>query len=409
MSATKIDKYKYYSLSEKLKILEANPVNSKIINNNHPDDPKPKNRNKKYWVPWIFFPNDLGLNKSQSIKKIYYWKTGWKPKEEIDFEKALENSQDFKETKKELENTKFYEKFIKKSNWSENFNINELKTPPEVGKIKSTWLGHATFFIQFSNGFNCLIDPVLSDIIGVGRETKVPVNISDLKIAGINIDLILISHTHYDHLEFDLLTQLEKDFPEAKFVFPKDVKKLFKTSIFQSKDNSKSRMAKKTTELMWWESFEVKGEEGQNMKITLTPAQHYSNRTLFDAYDYLWGGFVIENLSDQTSLYFVGDSGYCPVFKEIGQTFPNLTVSLIPIGAYKPRWFMSPQHCNPEESVQIHLDLKCKQSVAMHWLTFSLADDKAFEPLVEFEVFRKRRGVENFEWVEIGETRFYEK
>lgn len=112
----------------------------------------------------------------------------------------------------------------------------------------------------------------------------------------------------------------------------------------------------------------------------------------------------------ETSVYFAGDTGYCQAFTDIGKQFPEITLALIPIGAYLPRWFMGPQHINPEEAVQVFRDLGCKNALGIHWLTFDLADDRGTEPVKELEYFKLKRQVdsERFIVTSIGNTRQYE-
>ncbi|CAN0274116.1 unnamed protein product, partial [Chrysoparadoxa australica] len=120
-------------------------------------------------------------------------------------------------------------------------------------------------------------------------------------------------------------------------------------------------------ELDWWSAVD------HQLKITAVPAQHFSGRGFFDRDQSLWCGYVLEHANKK--FYFAGDSGYGDFFKEIGQKMGPMDISLIPIGAYLPKWFMSPIHVSPDESLMIHRDVKSKQSIAMHFGTFPLADD----------------------------------
>lgn len=121
-------------------------------------------------------------------------------------------------------------------------------------------------------------------------------------------------------------------------------------------------------ELDWWENGEENG-----FQIHSVPANHFSGRGLFDRDRTLWSGFVIEHIG--RNLYYVGDTGYSEIFKEVGNRFPQIDVALIPIGAYKPEWFMGPIHVTPEEAILIHQDIKSQKSLAMHFGCFPLADD----------------------------------
>jgi len=131
--------------------------------------------------------------------------------------------------------------------------------------------------------------------------------------------------------------------------------------------------AQSVTELDWW-----KDDDFDGWKITSVPAQHFSGRGLGDRNATLWCGWVMKK--DAFTYYFAGDSGYCPYFKEIGDRLGPMNLSTIPIGAYDPRWFMSPVHVSPEEAVQIHQDVGSQFSIGMHWGTFKLTDEDMDEP-----------------------------
>ena len=126
-------------------------------------------------------------------------------------------------------------------------------------------------------------------------------------------------------------------------------------------------------ELDWWDEISFNG-----IRFVCTPTQHFSGRTLFDRNETLWSSWVI--LGKSARLYFTGDSGYFPGFKEIGERFGPFDVAAVPIGAYKPRWFMAPVHVNPVEAVDVYLDVKVKFFVPIHWGTFQLSDEPITEP-----------------------------
>jgi L-ascorbate metabolism protein UlaG (beta-lactamase superfamily) len=135
----------------------------------------------------------------------------------------------------------------------------------------------------------------------------------------------------------------------------------------------------KVTELDWWENHSAGGQ----LELTFTPAQHFSSRHPFDRDRALWGGFVIS--TEMRRIYFTGDSGYGEHFKEIGRRAQSIDLALIPIGGYKPRWFMEPAHVNPEEAVKIHFDVQARSSLAMHFGTFQLADEGIDEPIQDLQ------------------------
>ena len=228
-----------------------------------------------------------------------------------------------------------------------------------------TWIGHASFLIQL-DGINILTDPHLTEraspIVFAGPSITTPpgLAIEDLP----EIDVIVISHNHYDHLDYQTILKItRKQINRQPLVLvPLKLKKLLK-----------SFGARNVKELDWWDTTTFK-----NLNIHSVPVQHWSNRS-FNTNKTLWCGWVFEN-EDFKSI-FVGDTGYSKDFSTIQQKFGPMDLSMIPIGAYAPRWFMKDHHCNVEESIQIHKDLKSKKSIAMHWGTFQLTDEPMDEPV----------------------------
>ena len=228
-----------------------------------------------------------------------------------------------------------------------------------------TWIGHASFLIQL-DGINILTDPHLTEraspivFAGPSRTTPPGLAIEDLP----EIDVIVISHNHYDHLDYQTILKItRKQINRQPLVLvPLKLKKLLK-----------SFGARNVKELDWWDTTTFK-----NLNIHSVPVQHWSNRS-FNTNKTLWCGWVFEN-EDFKSI-FVGDTGYSKDFSTIQQKFGPMDLSMIPIGAYAPRWFMKDHHCNVEESIQIHKDLKSKKSIAMHWGTFQLTDEPMDEPV----------------------------
>ncbi len=263
---------------------------------------------------------------------------------------------------------------------AEHVNANQLST---------TYINHATHLIQLHQ-MNILTDPVFSyrvspfKQIGPKRFRSPGVLIKDLP----RIDVIVISHNHYDHLDLSSLQKLW-EMHKMTIIVPLGNKKIVEKSN-----------ATKIIELDWWESIQITPEK----KITLVPAQHWSARSLWDANKALWGGFVIE--ADDLKIYFSGDTGYGKHFKEIHEYFGKIDVSILPIGAYEPRWFMKEQHMNPEEAVLAHLDLKSHLSIASHHLTFQLSDEGVDEPAIELKESLKKWEVSPHHFLipENGET-----
>jgi N-acyl-phosphatidylethanolamine-hydrolysing phospholipase D len=227
-----------------------------------------------------------------------------------------------------------------------------------------TWIGHASFLLQV-DGLNILTDPHLTKraspvfFAGPSRTTPPGLSIDDLP----DIDIIVISHNHYDHLDYQTILKImrkQQENPPLVLV-PLKLKKLLQ-----------SFGASNIKELEWWESTSYK-----NLKIHSVPVQHWSNRS-FNTNKTLWCGWVFE--TNNFKCIFVGDTGYSKDFEAIQKKFGFMDLALIPIGAYAPRWFMKDHHCNIEEAIQIHKDLKSKHSVAMHWGTFQLTDEPMDEP-----------------------------
>jgi N-acyl-phosphatidylethanolamine-hydrolysing phospholipase D len=195
----------------------------------------------------------------------------------------------------------------------------------------------------------------------------------------------LISHNHYDHLDQYTVERL-RDKPE--YLVPLGLGQWFK-----------KREIENLIELDWWETTSALG-----LKFFSVPIQHFSNRSLFDRNKTLWCGWVVEGKIGR--IFFAGDTGYSPVFKEIGKRFGPIRVSLIPIGAYMPRWFMKPVHVNPPEAIRIHQDTNSQQSIASHWGTFKLSDEPVEEPPLYLEEALKEAGLDkkDFLIMKFGET-----
>ena len=181
------------------------------------------------------------------------------------------------------------------------------------------------------------------------------------------IDAVVISHNHYDHFDIWSLKKLSKLNPETVFMVPVgDQKRLIKAGV------------KNVIEMNWWESLDI-----SNTTFHFTPVQHWSKRGLFDRNKSLWGGWFMQ--TDQLALYHAGDTGYSNDFKATYERLGAPDYSFIPIGAYDPRWFMQDSHVNPEEAVQIALDLNTPYSFGMHWGTFLLTDEPIVEPPIRLK------------------------
>ncbi|MEC9391971.1 MAG: MBL fold metallo-hydrolase [Pseudomonadota bacterium] len=228
------------------------------------------------------------------------------------------------------------------------------------------WIGHASFLVSNGN-VNILFDPIFSErasplkFAGPKRLIRPATNISSLP----KIDIIAISHNHYDHLDIESLKKIQNKYPNVKILIPKGDGKLLK------KHNLKNGK-----EFLWWESIKIK-----ETTLTFTPSQHWSARGLGDRNKSLWGSWHVKH--DKKNIFHAGDTGYSEDFKEIHKRLGNVDFAMIPIGAYAPRWFMGYSHVNPEEAIKIAIDLNAKESVGMHWGTFILTDEPVLEPKKE--------------------------
>ena len=253
-----------------------------------------------------------------------------------------------------------------------------------------TFVNHCTFLIQ-TNGLNILTDPIWSDRaspyswIGPKRMRPPGIAFEDLP----HIDAVLLSHNHYDHLDIKTVKRLRATF-NPQFVVPLGVEKYLH-----------NQGIKNTAHLDWWDEFNLHNQ----LSLTAVPGQHFSGRGLFDRNRTLWCGYVLH--ASAGNIYFAADTGYGNFIHEIRNRFGPIFTSLLPIGAYKPRWFMEPIHMSPEEAVQAHLDLESQQSIASHFGTFPMADDGMHEPVEELEKSRQKLGIANDRFFTLDEGQTY--
>ena len=228
-----------------------------------------------------------------------------------------------------------------------------------------TWIGHATILLQIE-GYNILTDPHFSKrtspVQWAGPERVAPLGMALADLPP--IDIVVISHDHYDALDEQTIKELRQrpGGEKTRFYVPLGLKKWFAI-----------RGLDQVIEMDWWD----RRQDG-HFEVIAVPVQHWSKRSMFSRNKTLWAGWVIK--SNAFQFIFVGDTGYAPHFKEIGEKLGPFDLAAIPIGAYEPRWFMGKHHVNPEESVQIHKDVVSKKSVAIHWGTFILTDEPLDEP-----------------------------
>lgn len=267
-----------------------------------------------------------------------------------------------------------------------------LASPASTPRL--TWLGHASFLYQYG-AVSLLTDPVFSErcsplqFVGPRRHTPVPLQVADLP----PVTDVLISHNHYDHLDETTVRDLHRRFGEGlRFHVPTGVASWFH-----------KRGINNVSELGWWQWGE---ERERNMTLYCLPTQHFSGRSATDRNTSLWCSWIVD--IGRQRLYFAGDTGYSrDLFRQIGELFAPVDLALLPIGAYDPRWFMSPVHVAPEEAVHIHQDIGARRSVAMHWGTFVLTCEPMDEPPRRLRQALDDAGLsdEDFMVFQHGETR----
>jgi L-ascorbate metabolism protein UlaG (beta-lactamase superfamily) len=262
--------------------------------------------------------------------------------------------------------------------------------PPDCASV--TFIGHSTFLIRVA-GLTILTDPVFSNraspVSWAGPKRARPPGraFADLP----KVDLLLISHNHYDHMDLPSLRKIRRrDNPQVV------------TPLGNAVHLAKAGF-RRVQELDWWRSTVVAGD----VRVTATPARHFSARTLRDRNHSLWSGFMLD--IGLHHLFFAGDSGAGTHWAEIGQRLGAPGLALLPIGAYEPRTIMAPVHMNPAEAVEAHRALAAGRSVGMHFGTFQLTDEPIDAPLADLAVARTEAGVRAaaFVTLEFGETRVF--
>ncbi|XP_029901688.1 N-acyl-phosphatidylethanolamine-hydrolyzing phospholipase D isoform X2 [Myripristis murdjan] len=246
--------------------------------------------------------------------------------------------------------------------------------------LRVTWLGHATVLVEM-DGLNILTDPIFSQraspvqFVGPRRYRGPPCTVEQLP----RIDAVVISHSHYDHLDAGSVASLNARFGgELRWFVPLG---LMDWLVKVGCEN--------VMELDWWEENCVPGHD--DITFVCTPAQHWSKRSALDDNKSLWGSWTV--LGPDHRFFFAGDTGYCSSFQEIGRRFGPFDLAAIPIGAYHPRDVMQGQHVDPEEAVQIHQDVQAKRSLAIHWGTFALAYEYYLEPPVRLREALEQKGL----------------
>lgn len=258
------------------------------------------------------------------------------------------------------------------------------------GDLRCWWLGHATVLLRLGS-LHLLTDPHLGrrasplPFLGPKRQVPAPVKPGQLP----RVDVVLISHNHYDHLDDWSIRALLRANPGLICYAPLSLGPWLRR-----------RGVRHIHELDWWQK-----QDHQDLEIHCVPAQHWSARGLFDRNRTLWCGWVVKTKG--FNFYFSGDTGYTPRLQQISARLGAPDLAAMPIGAYAPRWFMCPQHVDPPEAVQLHRELGVRRSLAIHWGTFELADDSLDEPveLLERAMAQNGLGTDDFWILRQGESR----
>lgn len=257
--------------------------------------------------------------------------------------------------------------------------------PPRVDgdAMRVSMVGHATVLVQTA-GLNLLTDPVWSDrasplaFAGPKRVTPPGIDFDALP----KIDVVLVSHNHYDHLDTDTLARLwARDRPLM-------VAPLGNAATMRAKARDMA-----VVELDWGQSHRQVLPSGEVVTLTASPMQHWSARGLFDRRLSLWAAFTVATPSG--AIHFVGDSGYGEGrhYRAAGAAIRDLRLAILPIGAYAPRWFMQDNHQTPEEALRARADLRAPFALAHHHGVFPMADESQDEPARRLEAERARRGL----------------
>jgi L-ascorbate metabolism protein UlaG (beta-lactamase superfamily) len=268
------------------------------------------------------------------------------------------------------------------------------KAPPlqrvDIGRLRVTWVGHSTTLIQM-DGLNILTDPNWSEraspVQWAGPRRFVAPGVAFEHLPP--IDVVLLSHNHYDHLDIGTLRRLSRDH-KPRIVVPLGVAAFLKRKGIAGAE-----------EMDWWADSAVGGA----VRLTAVPAKHFSGRGFFDRDRNLWASYLIAGPAG--NVYFAGDTGFGPHFAQVRERFGAIRLAILPIGAYEPRWFMSRVHVSPDEAFRAHEILGAATSLAIHWGTFQLADDAQEEAPAKLRalVARAPADRQRFWLLEFGEGR----
>jgi N-acyl-phosphatidylethanolamine-hydrolysing phospholipase D len=258
---------------------------------------------------------------------------------------------------------------------------------PDPSKIQITWIGHSTVLIQVG-GLNILTDPIFSErcspfsFLGPKRHTPPAISLEELPA----INIVLISHNHYDHLDSKTIKILGD---KSLYLVPKGIGQwLHKRGITN------------VVEFNWWENLKL-----NKIVFNSVPVQHFSSRMFFDYNNSLWCGWVIE--SKYGKVFYAGDTGYSRLFKALKKRFGPIKVAILPIGSYMPRYIFGSMHLDPPEALLAHKDLGAAHSIPVHWGAFKLTAEPIFEPPLYMQkvLMDNKISPKKFSIINIGETK----
>ncbi|MFC4293643.1 MBL fold metallo-hydrolase [Novosphingobium tardum] len=264
--------------------------------------------------------------------------------------------------------------------WPTSVPIRPVRPDARVAGLRVTHVGHVTMLIQVA-GLSILTDPVWSEraspltFAGPKRVTAPAIALADLP----RIDVVLLSHSHYDHLDIATLRELHRrDAPLMAMPLGNDA--IVRATI------PEARIAIGD----WWDRLDLPA----GCATTITPAYHWSNRSLSDVRMALWSGHYLQ--TPHGSVWFAGDTGYGDgaIFRDLRARLGPPDLALLPIGSYEPRWFMAAQHVNPAEAVQIMEDTGANRALGIHWGTFQLTDEGYEDPALALDHALKAKGIE---------------
>jgi len=244
--------------------------------------------------------------------------------------------------------------------WPDSAAIPAPAPPARVGggALRVTMVNHATVLLQMDS-LNILTDPVWSARVGLEGQFGVrrhrPPGIPFDSLP--RIDIVLISHDHYDHMDLPSLRRLQQRY------HPRIITGLGNPGYLATQG------VQGAEQLDWWQSASL----ARGVRLTAVPARHWSGRTLSDRYERLWEGFVIEGAHD--TVYFAGDTGWGRMYRELHARWSRFTLALLPVAPFRPRWYMARKHLSPDDAVRVAIETRSAMVIPIHWGTFELGDD----------------------------------